>query len=605
MVVVTNRLSHESVLITLRAVWRARRVVPGVALWLVLATAATAADPRLARLSGSTPFPSGCPGVSGEPTQGAEGEPHLAVDPRDPNHLVATWQQDRFPVYGGALSNLVAVSRDGGKKWNVHPVDKLSRCTGGAKERSSDPWLSFGADGSLLLGSLVFDNDASGHLSEASGEELAGATALESSRSTDGGGSFDPPASIIDQGVYDDREAVTVDPVRPGKAYVAWVRRYGTLGESGMEMFARSDDGGRTWTGQRAIFTPPTGFFTDPTLIRVLPDGTLLNLFFLDNGSFALPEPTPTVPWDVMAQRSTDGGQTWGDAVRVATAQPWPPSDPDSGDDVRAIPLISLDVGADGAVYVAWNEKSGRDVYDDGYVRVARSTDGGASWSEPMTVAHVHGQTFLPSLAVAGDGTVGVLWDDTRNDVRGDDQLTADVWLARSGDRGASWQEQHVAGPFDLRTGPRSGSAGIGGIFLGDYQAMVGLPEGFGAVFAASRPLAAAGPSDVFFARLASTPAGGRALPRIRLRVRPTRARVARLVHFSFNATTIGADGRRHPVHLATVRLGRRFARTNRRGNTNFFAVFHTSGRKSVYVRKRGYAVGVAKVRVLRRARRR
>src|SRR5205814_1312235 len=189
-------------------------------------------------------------------------------------HLVATWQQDRFPVYGGALSNLVAVSHDGGKTWSSHTVGKLSRCTGGAKERASDPWLSFGPDGSLLLSSLVFDNDASGQLSERS-------------------------------------------------------------------------DGGRSWNGQRAIYTPPTGFFTDPVLIRVLPDGSLLNLFFLDNGSFALPEGSPTVPWDVMAQRSTDGGQTWGDAVRVATAQPWPPSDPDSGQEVRAIPLISLDAGAD------------------------------------------------------------------------------------------------------------------------------------------------------------------------------------------------------------------------------------------------------------------
>jgi hypothetical protein len=579
-------------------------VLTGIALWLALAAGASAADPRLVRLSGPTPFPGGC-GVSGQQTANAEGEPHLALDPKDPDHLVATWQQDRFPVYGGALSNLVAVSRNGGKTWSAHTVEKVSRCTGGAKERSSDPWLSFGPDGSLLLSSLVFDNDASGQLSEASGEELAGATALETSRSTDGGTSFEPPAPVIDQGVYDDREAVTMDPLRAGRAYVAWVRRYGALGESGLEMFADSSDGGRSWSGQRAIYTPPTGFFTDPVLIRVLPDGTLLNLFFLDNGSFALPEGSPTVPWDVMAQRSTDGGQTWGDAVRVATAQPWPPSDPDSGDEVRAIPLISLDVGADGTVYVAWNEKSGRDVYDDGYVRVARSTDGGASWSQPMTVAHVRGQTFLPSLAVAGDGTVGVLWDDTRNDARGDNQLTTDVWIARSGNRGATWREDHVAGPFDLRTGPRSGSAGIGGIFLGDYQAMVGLPDGFGATFAASRPLATTGPSDVFFTRVGSTPAGGRAAPRLRLRARPTRTRVARLTRFRFHVTALGADRRIHPVRGTVVRLGRRFAHTNRRGNTNFFTVFRTSGRKRAYVHKRGYAIGVAKLRVLRRARRR
>lgn len=85
--------------------------VVGLALaWPVAASA----DPSLLRLTGPTPFPAGCAGVSSQPTRDAEGEPHLAVDPRDPQHLVATWQQDRFPVYGGALSNLVADSHDGG-----------------------------------------------------------------------------------------------------------------------------------------------------------------------------------------------------------------------------------------------------------------------------------------------------------------------------------------------------------------------------------------------------------------------------------------------------------------------------------------------------------
>lgn len=482
---------------------------------------------------------------------------------------------------------------------------RLSRCTGGADERASDPWLAFGPDGSLLLASLTFDNDVSGQLSEVSGEELAGATALQTSRSDDGGASFAPPAQIIRENLYDDRGALATDATRPGRAYVAWVRRYGALGESGIEMLATSTDGGRTWGGQRPIFVPPTGFFTDPTLLLSLPDGSLLNVFFLDNGSFALPEPTPTVPWDVMAMRSTDGGATWGDAVRVATVQPWPPSDPDSGAEVRAIPLISLAAGPDGTVYVAYNERPGRDVFDQGFVRVVRSTDGGASWGAPVTVAQVGGQTFLPSLAVAGDGTVGVLWDDTRNDRRGDREFTGDVWLARSADRGATWREEHVAGPFDLLSGPRSGSAGIGGIFLGDYQAMVGLPDGFGAIFALPKPLAATGPSDVFFARLGAAPAGGRTAPRIALRVRPATTSVGRLTRFRLTATAPGADGRRRALSRATVRLGSRVTHTDSRGRATIVTRFAAAGRKRAYARKPGYRRGIATLRATRPAGRR
>ncbi|MDQ6915135.1 MAG: glycoside hydrolase [Actinomycetota bacterium] len=573
----------------------------GLATGALALPCAAAADPPLVRLSGPTPFPSGCAGVTSQPTRDAEGEPHLAVDPRDPEHLVATWQQDRFQVYGGALSNLVAVSHDAGATWTPRTVARVSRCTGGADERTSDPWLAFGPDGSLLLASLTFNNDASGQLSEVSGEELAGATALQTSRSADGGATFAPPVRVIDQGLYDDREALAFDSTRPGRAYTAWVRRYGALGESGLEMLATSTDGGRTWGGQRPIYVPATGFFTDPTLLLPLPDGSLLNVFFLDNGSFALPEPTPTVPWDVMAMRSTDGGVTWGNAVRVATVQPWAPRDPDSGADVRAIPLISLAAAADGTVYVAYNERPGRRVYDQGFVRVARSTDGGASWGAPVTVAQVRGQTFLPALAVAGDGTVGVLWDDTRNDRPGDNQFTGDVWLARSGDRGATWREEHVAGPFDLLTGPRSGSAGIGGIFVGDYQAMVGLSDGFGAIFAAPKPMAATGPSDVFFARLTTTPAGGRAAaPRIGLAVRPSTGRVGRLTRFRFTATAPGADGRRHVVARATIRLGRNRARTDRNGHATIATRFLAAGRKRAYASKPGYRGGTTTLRIAR-----
>jgi BNR repeat-like domain len=579
-------------------------VLSGVLALLAL-PAAAAADPALVRLTGPTPFPSGCAGVSSQPTRDAEGEPHIVVDPHDPSHLVATWQQDRFPVYGGALSNLVAVSHDGGASWSTRTVARVSRCTGGADERTSDPWLAFGPDGSLLLASLIFNNDASGQLSAVTGEELAGATGLETSRSDDGGESFAPPAVIIDQGLYDDREALAADSRRPGRAYVAWVRRYGALGESGIEMLSTSTDGGRSWGDQRPIYVPPTGFFTDPALLLSLPDGSLLNMFFLDNGSFALPDPAPTVPWDVMAMRSTDGGASWSPAVRVATAQPWAPHDPDTGADVRAIPLISVATAPDGTVYVAYNERPGRQVYDQGFVRVARSTDGGASWGTPVTVAAVPGQTFLPSLAVAGDGTVGVLWDDTRNDRRGDREFTGDVWLARSGDRGATWRQEHVAGPFDLLSGPRSGSAGIGGIFLGDYQGMTGLPDGFGAIFAAPKPLAVIGPSDVFFARLGATPAGGRTTPRIVLRALPAHTPVGRLTRIRLTATAPGADGRRRALSGATVRLGRRVKRTDSRGRATIVTRFGAVGPKRAYARKPGYRLGTATLRATRPGRRR
>ena len=79
-----------------------------------------------------------------------------------------------------------------------------------------------------------------------------------------------------------------------------------------------------------------------------------------------------------------------------------------------------------------------------------------------------------------------------RNDRRGDATLTTDVWFASSRDRGATWRQEHLAWPFDLRTAPNNR--------LGEYQGLAGLRHGFAAVFTMSRPAAEDGPSDVFVA---------------------------------------------------------------------------------------------------------
>jgi hypothetical protein len=55
------------------------------------------------RVTGAGPFADGCDRVpaSGTAYAGSEVEPHIAVDPRDPLHLIGAWQQDRWSD-GGA-----------------------------------------------------------------------------------------------------------------------------------------------------------------------------------------------------------------------------------------------------------------------------------------------------------------------------------------------------------------------------------------------------------------------------------------------------------------------------------------------------------------------
>ena len=57
-----------------------------------------------------------------------------------------------------------------------------------------------------------------------------------------------------------------------------------------------------------------------------------------------------------------------------------------------------------------------------------------------------------------------------------------------------------MAGPFDLRSAP----AVRFGPFIGDYMGLVGLPDGFGALFVQAAPQAKNGPTDVFFEKIPS-----------------------------------------------------------------------------------------------------
>jgi hypothetical protein len=59
-----------------------------------------------------------------------------------------------------------------------------------------------------------------------------------------------------------------------------------------------------------------------------------------------------------------------------------------------------------------------------------------------------------------------------------------------------------MVGPFNILTASETESAGTAGLFVGDYQGLDGLPNGFAAAFAEAKPAARIGPSDVFVALL-------------------------------------------------------------------------------------------------------
>jgi hypothetical protein len=450
--------------------------------------------PQLAapiRVSGASPYPAGCNPPVGAAVlfPGAEVEPHLAIDPGDPRHLVAAWQQDRWNG-GGANGTGAAASLDGGRTWTRRDP-AFTACAGGpagaAWARTSDPWVAIGADGAVYVQALAFDNPWAGTRS-----------AVVASRSTDGGLTWSAPATLALEGGTDlslDKSTLTAHPTRPGEAYAVWDRLEGLDGPlsatRGPAWLTRTTDGGASWAPPWILYDPGADAQTIASQLVVLPDGALVDLLLVLR---QLSAAAPAV--EVAALRSVDAGDTWSGPFTVAEWRSAGVVDPAGGHPVRSgdlVPAVAVDATT-GTLYAAWQDARFGGGVVEGIV-LSRSLDGGRTWSAP---ARVNGDgavpAFTPSLAVARSGRVGLGYYDWRAPPAGTGPgLWTTRWLATSADGGLTWTEEAAGGPFDLRRAPA-----VPGWFLGDYAGLVAGPDAFTSLFAMPPLGDPADPADAF-----------------------------------------------------------------------------------------------------------
>ena len=319
---------------------------------------------KLQVISGPSPFAAGCPGAALDETRiaGAEIEPAITVNPAHPRNIVATWQQD--VGRGAARSDLIGTSRDGGKTWKRVTIPGLSRCTGGSADVATDPWLSAGPDGSVYFsGAAIFlTSDPP-------------PAVLVASRSHDRGRRWSAPVTFAGPSVRVEREVVTADPTRPGHAYVVWWERDALMPFVGStHQFARTTDGGATWSAPATLDTAPSGALDQSAEILVLPNGALLALIarLQLEGAGAVQQ--------LFAVRSQDQGRNWSLPVQVASQPVAPIPDPETGDALpnQDLTFHSAAIAPDGTVYVAWDRDS---TATTGTIDIVKSSDGGRSWA--------------------------------------------------------------------------------------------------------------------------------------------------------------------------------------------------------------------------------
>jgi hypothetical protein len=374
-------------------------------------------------------------------------EPSIAVDPHDPNVVVAVFQEGRFQDIA-AVGIGYSTSHDGGKTWTQGELPHLTQATGGPYERASDPVVTFGPDHAVYVTSIALD------------EVSDFRTAVTIQRSDDGGLTFGDPVIVREDtnpNVFNDKEWLAVD-IRPnspffGRIYVVWDRIVGTAQPPAI---SSSDDRGQTWTPFHTLSDAANALGTYPLVSK----GGRLTVVYLDVRRFVF-----------AAQSSTDGGATFSRIVQIDECGAVDPPDQRDG---GCIPSAAVDPST-GYLYVTWTDARFRsDGLDD--VVVSRSTDGGQHWAPRVKVNHDgsgSGMEHMTAAVAAYRHTVHVTYLIRRKQGSTFSPLIREAYSMSMND-GAAYGGEITIGPtIDL-----TWSAVTTGLhFLGDYMAVASFDE--------------------------------------------------------------------------------------------------------------------------------
>ncbi|MDQ6727396.1 MAG: glycoside hydrolase [Actinomycetota bacterium] len=303
------------------------------------------------------------------------------------------------------------------------------------------------------------------------------------------GGRFNQPVGIWLQRFDGEAPAGAAVHVGPAEAFhahltvdgervwVSWVQvdgaaelPLGFTATPGPVRLVRSDDGGGSFAAPVTVGEPGTRL-VEPTPVALGGDRVVVGALDLgadrldyEAGHGGQGGPPSDDPWRVATWTSTDGGATFAPGVTVASGLVAPQR---IIVNLAPAPSFARDPSRDGRLYATWDagRGDGRDVF------LARSDDGGATWSPAVDVAPRPRGQLLPAVGVSRSGRVDLVFYDRSADPQ--DHL-ARVAMASSSDGGRTFRTATVSGPpFDTRIGFGS----LQGIpVLGSRLAV--LPEG-------------------------------------------------------------------------------------------------------------------------------
>jgi len=389
------------------------------------------------------------------PEPGSFTEPAVAVNPKNPQQVVAVYQDNVHASY----------SVDGGQHWTA--------ADGAAPPNykiSGDVSTTYDLQGHAYVCYIAFDKLGSFNYWG------RGATrnGIFVRRSLDGGKTWEKEHYPVaeqpsEAGIpFEDKPVIVADNTTSryaGNLYVGWTRW--RIADSQM-VFSRSTDGGKTWSQALEIDAHPglprdDNGATEGFDAAIGPDGTLYAVWSQDD--------------DLWLAVSRDGGKTFAKARAIIHTAPIMYAIA-TLERANGFPQIGIDQKT-GRLYVGWTDYRNGDLD----VFAATSDDRGKKWNAPVRVnndaIHNGAEQFFQWLAVDPvDGSANVIFYDRRGDPQ---ELRQTVTLARSTDGGKTFTNYAwTTEPFMVRSevffGDYSGLAAYGGRVYGAWTEMLNPP---------------------------------------------------------------------------------------------------------------------------------